>query len=138
MQDPACRWLIVENAKIFRSDFKHFWIFPRERNCWILIGLCKWVFMNHPIMLLDRNNETNQCQLLFLTFYNFYERKTNFSLKSLIVITVTYNCIIKKLSKLFHLHCPCKKVVEKLNKENLKVIKNILPSKSGNPESLKK
>ena len=30
------------------------------------------------------------------------------------------------------------KVVEKSNKENLEVIKNTLPKKSGNPESLKK
>ena len=44
--------------------------------------------------------------------------------------------IIKKLIKLFYLHCSCKKVVEKLNKENLKVIKNTSPNKSGNPESL--
>ena len=41
MRDPACRWLIVENAEIFRSYVKHFWIFPRERNCRILIGLSK-------------------------------------------------------------------------------------------------
>ena len=33
----------------------------------------------------------------------------------------------------------CNKVVEKSNKENLKVIKNTLPNKSGNPEkTLKK
>ena len=31
-----------------------------------------------------------------------------------------------------------KKVIEKSNKENLKVIKNILPNKSGNLESPKK
>ena len=43
--------------------------------------------------------------------------------------------IIKKLIKLFYLHCSGKKVVEK---ENLKVIKNTLPNKSGNTESLKK
>ena len=36
--------------------------------------------------------------------------------------------IIKKLIKLFYLHCSCKKVVEKPNKENLKVIKNTSPS----------
>ena len=30
-----------------------------------------------------------------------------------------------------------KKVVEDSNKENLEVIKNTLPNKSGNPESLK-
>ena len=40
--------------------------------------------------------------------------------------------------KLFYLHFPCKKVVEKSNKENLKVIKNTVPNKSGNPELLKK
>ena len=36
MRDSACCWLIVENAKIF---------------------LCKEVFMNHPIMFLDRDNK---------------------------------------------------------------------------------
>ena len=40
--------------------------------------------------------------------------------------------------KLFYLHCSCKKVVEKSNKENLKMIKSSLPNKSENPESLKK
>ena len=42
------------------------------------------------------------------------------------------------LIKLFYLHCSWKREVEKLNKENLKVIKNILPNKSGNPESPKR
>ena len=40
MRDSTCRWLIVENAKIFRSYVKHFWIFPGERNCTILLALC--------------------------------------------------------------------------------------------------
>ena len=31
----------IENAKIFRSYVKYFWIFPHERNSRILIGLCK-------------------------------------------------------------------------------------------------
>ena len=31
-----------------------------------------------------------------------------------------------------------RKIVEKSSEENLKVIKNIFPNKSGNPESLKK
>ena len=39
--------------------------------------------------------------------------------------------------KLFYLLCSCKRVVEKSHLENLKVIKNTLPNKSGNPESLK-
>ena len=34
MLDLACRWLIVEKVKIFRS-------YVKERNCKILIGLCK-------------------------------------------------------------------------------------------------
>ena len=58
MRDSACRWLIVENDKIFRSYVKKFLIFPRERNCRIFIDLCKQVFMNNPIMFLDRDNKT--------------------------------------------------------------------------------
>ena len=41
MYDSASMWLIVENAKMFRSYIKHFWIFPCEGNCRILIGWCK-------------------------------------------------------------------------------------------------
>ena len=41
MRDSAGRWLIVENAKIFWSYMKHFWIFPPEKSCTNLIGLCK-------------------------------------------------------------------------------------------------
>ena len=40
--------------------------------------------------------------------------------------------------KLFYLHYSCNKVVEKLSKANLNVIKNNLPNKSENRESLKK
>ena len=48
----------------------------------------------------------------------------NFNLKSVIVINNHFNLsIIKKLIKLVYLHCSWKKVVEKSNKENLKVIK---------------
>ena len=43
-----------------------------------------------------------------------------------------------EITSLFSLHCSSEKVVEKSNKENLKVIENALPNKSGNPESLKK
>ena len=41
MHNSACKWLIVENAKIFQSYVKRFGIFLRERNCRILIGLGK-------------------------------------------------------------------------------------------------
>ena len=41
MRGSIRRWLIIENAKIFGSYVKHFWISLRERNCRILIGLCQ-------------------------------------------------------------------------------------------------
>ena len=57
----------------------------------------------------------------------------------MIVINNRFNLsIVKKLIKLFYLRCSYKKVVEKSNKENLKVIKNTLPNKSGISEILKK
>ena len=52
MRDSDWRWLIDENAKVFQSCVKYF------LNCRILIGLCKWVFINHPIIFLDRDNKT--------------------------------------------------------------------------------
>ena len=54
------------------------------------------------------------------------------------IITVVISLHCKEIIKLFYLHCSYIKVVEKSNQENLKVIKNFLPNKSGNPESLKK
>ena len=90
--------------------------------------------MNHPIMFLDRDNKTKLMPASFSC-----ERKRSFNLKIVIAISNCYNLfIIKKLVELFYLHRSCKKVVEKSNKENLKVIKNTLPNKSGKPESLKK
>ena len=51
----------------------------------------------------------------------------------MIVINNRFNLsIIKNLIKLFYLYCSCKKVVEKSNKENLRVIRNTLPNKSEN------
>ena len=88
MRDSACRWLIVENAKIFRSYVKIFLFFLRERNCRILIGLCKYVFMNHPVMFLDRDNKTKLVSASFFTFQNFYERKIKFNLKIAVLISL--------------------------------------------------
>ena len=58
MRDSACKWLNVENVKLFQSYVKHFLIFPRERNFRIFLGLYKYVFINHPIKFLDRDNKT--------------------------------------------------------------------------------
>ena len=67
------------------------------------------------------------------------EKQILINLKRVIVISNRFNLfIIKYLIKPFYLHCSCKKVVEKSNKKNLKVIKNTLLNKSRNPESLKK
>ena len=44
---------------------------------------------------------------------------------------------IKELIKLSYLYCSCRKVVEKSNEENLKVIKNTFPKNARNTENLK-
>ena len=46
--------------------------------------------------------------------------------------------IIKELIKLSYLNCSCRNLVGKSNEENLKMIKNTFPNKSGNSGSLKK
>ena len=78
MRDSAYRWLIVENDRISRSYVKHFWIFPRERNCTILIGLCKKVSMNHPIMFLDRDNKRRFAQASFSYYLELLWQKNKF------------------------------------------------------------
>ena len=84
--------------------------------------------MNHSIKFLDRDNKTKLVPASF-----------SYISELVIVINNLFNLsIIKKLIKLYYLHRSCKNIVEKSNKDNLKVIKNTLPNKSGNPESLKK
>ena len=75
MRNSACRWLIVENAKIFGSYAEHFSIFPRKRNCRTLIGLCKNVFMNYQIMFLDRDNKPKLVPVSFLLYITFMSGK---------------------------------------------------------------
>ena len=58
MRDSAYRWLLVENLQIFRRYVKHFWIFPREKICKVLICLCKYVFVNRPMIFLELHNKT--------------------------------------------------------------------------------
>ena len=102
--------------------------------------------MNHPIIFLDRDYKTKLLSACFSYFFFFFfflqnscGRKISFNLRIVIPINNRFNlAIIKKLIKLFYIDCPSKRVINKSNKENLKVIKNTLPNKSGNPESLKK
>ena len=84
MSDSACRWFIAGNTKVFRSYVKHFRIFPRERNYRTLIGLCKKVFMNHPMMFLDLDNktifflclETKKSVLVITVIISLYQKET--------------------------------------------------------------
>ena len=85
------------------------------------------------IMFLEGDNKTKLVAASFLELVK-KKWKINFNLKIVVIINNHFN----KLSKLFYLHCSCKKVVEKWNTENLKIIKNTLLNKSGNPGSLKK
>ena len=96
--------------------------------------------MNHPIIFLDRDNKTKLVPASFSFFLeNSCGRKININLKRVIVINNRFNLsIVKELLELLYLHCSSKKVAQKSNKENLKVIRNTLPNKSGNVESLKK
>ena len=70
MRDSPSRWLIVENIKKFRSYVKHFLSFPLEINLRALIGLCKYVFINHSVKFLDRDNKTKLVPASFLYFLN--------------------------------------------------------------------
>ena len=85
------------------------------------------------IMFLEGDNKTKLVAASFLELVK-KKWKINFNLKIVVIINNHFN----KLIKLFYLHYSCKKVVEKWNKENLKIIKNTLLNKSGNPGSLKK
>ena len=46
------------------------------------------IFVNHRIMFFDQDNKTKLVPVFSLIFQKFYERKINFSLKSVIDITV--------------------------------------------------
>ena len=65
--------------KVFH--YKHFWIFPREKNCRMLIGLWKEVFMNHPIKFLDGDKKTKLVPASFSDFLELLWEKNKFYLK---------------------------------------------------------
>ena len=116
--------------KYFKVILKNFEIFHVKKivESW-LVCASKFSW----IMFLEGDNKTKLVAASFLELVK-KKWKINFNLKIVVIINNHFN----KLIKLFYLHCSCKKVVEKWNKENLKIIKNTLPNKSGNPESLKK
>ena len=69
MGPSTYRWLIVENANMFQIYAKYSRIFPRGRNCRILIGLSKQVFMNHGIMFLNKGNKKKLLPDFFFFFF---------------------------------------------------------------------
>ena len=96
----------------------------------------KFSWIIQSCLLIETINRV-LASFFFLLFRTLMREK--FNLKSVIVINSRFNLYIKKkLVRLLYLHCSCKKVVQKWNKENLRLIKNTLSNKSGNPESLKK
>ena len=97
MRRSACRWLVAENAKISQSYVKHFWIFLNEKylESWLLFLFFGFLdFMNHLIMFLDRDNKT---KLISSYFLKLLWEKIDFSLKSVIGITVYLLCSRKKV-----------------------------------------
>ena len=98
MRDSACRWLIVENAKIFRSYVKHFKVFPRERNCRILIGLHKKVFMNHPIIFLNQDNKTK----LDVRNFALLSRKISYIFRILATLVELYFGLLVTVGNFMH------------------------------------
>ena len=62
MRNSACRWCIAKNDKIFWSHLNYL-------KFWILIYLCKQVFMNYPIEFLDWGNKTKFVLASFSCFF---------------------------------------------------------------------
>ena len=74
IHDSASRRLIIKKAKVFWKYVKHFLILPGVRNYRILIGLCKWVFMNCPIFHFSMKI-IKRSFLGFFAFCTFYKNK---------------------------------------------------------------
>ena len=62
-------------VKYFEAMLKVFEFFPPVRNWKILIGLCKEVFMNHLIMLLDRDNKIKVSASFFYLLFRTLMRE---------------------------------------------------------------
>ena len=92
-----------------------------------MIGLWKYVFMNNPIKFFGGDNKTK------------FVPGINISLNGEIYITAIISMHYEETNEtIFFYIAFAKKTIEDSNKENLKVIKNTLPNKSGNPKSFKK
>ena len=70
--------LLLKMVKYFGVMLNIFWIFQRQRNCRILIGLYKYVYI---IMFFDRDNKTKLVPASFSYFLDLFEKKMIFSLK---------------------------------------------------------
>ena len=70
--------LLLKMLKYYEVTLNIFWIFPSEKNCRILISLCKQVFTNHPIMFLNRDNKTKLVPTSFSYFLELSCKKNKF------------------------------------------------------------
>ena len=72
-------------------------------------------------MFFDRDNKTKLVPASFSYFLDLFEKKNDFQLKSVLIITVIIFLYYKE-TKFFYLCCSPKKVIKKSNQENIKVI----------------
>ena len=83
-------WRIVKNTKIFWSYVKHFPILVGIWNWRILIGLCKYIFINPPIIFLNWDNKVKLVPASFSCFINLSWKGKQTTLFT--VSTVTIKC----------------------------------------------
>ena len=67
--------LLLKMLKYFEVMLNTFLFFPRDINCRILISSCKYVFMNHPIVLLDQDNKIKLVPASFSSFLEILYEK---------------------------------------------------------------
>ena len=86
MRDSACRWLLMKILKYFEVMLKNVNITSKREMHW-LVYVNKFLRIIKSCFLTEAMKRI-KCQLLFFNFYTSYERKINFTLKIIIVITV--------------------------------------------------
>ena len=97
MRDSACRCSVVKRAKTFWSYVKHFWILTGVRNCRILIGLCKWVFLNCPTIFLVWHNKGKEVAASSFSWFLYFLLKKQGFLQGVTVLSVIISLYINKI-----------------------------------------
>ena len=69
MRNSACRWRIVENAKIIWSYAKHFWNLPHVRSTDSGLVYANMFSLIFQLYLLTETMKQSQCQLFLKNFH---------------------------------------------------------------------